>query len=171
MSEIASAARARAAKFLEHEARIEELDLTVEETFSEIEMKEIRQAMFEEIQQVVSGVSNDLLIDGWETEVEIDPDGEKMVLVLKEGDDNFFTITYSVNQHGEDKRDGIEPSNLSFDLNGARFDVTITSSVNERMFGGIGSYRGVLRVTKEEIVDTYLDRYFINLLRQSQGEF
>jgi hypothetical protein len=170
MSEIISASKARALRFLEHEQRDNEPKSLVKETLTEGRMEEVRQKMFEEIQNLICDIPKDLKKDDWETEVNIVHDGGFMEIVFKEDGERVFDIVYTINQSREDQKDGIQPTDISFDLEDTRFNVTISSSANERVFGGIGSYEGVLRVTREEIVEKFLDQHFIALYRQAASE-
>jgi hypothetical protein len=173
MSELIDGARARAKAYLEHELRVGDEDLainsTIEATLPEEQEEEVQQVMFEEIQQIVSGIGIDLAQDGWTTEVNIVSKGGFMEIVFKESDETSFELVFSIGQHDGKKADGILPTGLSFDTEGVRFNVMITSSVNDRIFQGIGSYRGVLEVAKR-IADEYLDRHFIALYRQAGSE-
>lgn len=168
MSELFSTARREAEQAMMFEKEAEAMARAEEGLLPEDQMNEIMLNMFEVIQDYISGVKNQFEEEPdetWVVEMNVIEKGGYLEVVFREKDGAYFNITYTIGRHSEMKKDGIVPEGLSFDLEeGVKFNVTIASSASENMAKGVGSYIGVLEVTRK-LVAEYLKQHFIDIAR------
>ena len=169
MSEIFDIARKQAAQAMMYEKEDQALaEPVIETTLPDEQMKEVVFRMFEEIQTSLSGLIDgfkDYEEENWGVEINVDEDEGCLEIVFREENGDEFSFTYIIGQHDEFKKDGIIPGNLSFTLEeNVKFNVNIESSASERSFWGIGSYEGVIAVSRR-IATEYLKQHFIDIAR------
>jgi len=164
MIELFSDAEARARAFL-----LKEVEHSAEEELASIfpeggtaltaeQKQEVVAKIFENIKKEFEPIIEEFQTNGWEVEFDFN-EGDSALTAIFSIDDEIFYINYYVGPHDENKKDGITLDDLSFDSVNQKFSVSIDSE-DSKSARGIGSYRGMLEVTKR-ICGEYLERFFI----------
>jgi hypothetical protein len=165
MIELFSSARRRALAVLE-----EEVEKSAAEDIASVfpeggtaltaeQKQEVVAKVFEKIKEELEPVIEEFRANDWEVEFESSEVDGVLTAIFSDTDDVVFYIDYSVGPHDEHKKDGIVVDDLSFDSGNQKFSVSIDSE-DDNHISGIGSYKGVIEVTKR-ICGEYLERFFI----------
>ncbi|MCC6711139.1 MAG: hypothetical protein IT416_02180 [Candidatus Pacebacteria bacterium] len=168
MTELFSSARRRALAVLHEEVAMsaaDELASIFPEGGANLnpeQKQEVVAKVFEKIKEELEPLIAEFRANDWEVEFDFNEEDSTLTAIFSDTADEVFYINYYVGPHNGNKKDGIIVEDLSFAVGDQKFSVSIDSEESSD-FRGVGSYKGVVEVTKR-ICGEYLERFFIKTL-------